>query len=200
MTRSAVRAARAVAPDITFEGWTSTLGPAAIEGPEDGAHAVPPLLDLVRKASDQGAEAIIIACFDDTGLAAAQKLANCPVIGLGQASYTLAALLAGPTAVITTVPEAVPVIRANIQAQGHAEQITKIVAANVRVLTLEDDPQAALREFRTSAQNLPETTRNLILGCSGAVTIVQDLQSQLALTVIDGVSAAARLSRALLSH
>lgn len=199
MTRSALAAARATSPGIAFEGWTSTRGPSAIEGPADGARAVPPLLDLVRKASDQGAGLVIIACFDDTGLAEAQSVAACPVIGIGQASYTLASLLSGPTAVITTVHKAVPVIRANILAQGHAAQIRNIVAANVPVLCLEHDPEAALRAFRATAQTLPETTLNVILGCSGAVTIVQDLQSQLALNVIDGVSAAARLSRTLVS-
>lgn len=46
MTQSALRAARAAAPDLTIEGWTSTYGPVSIEGPEDGARAIPPLLDL----------------------------------------------------------------------------------------------------------------------------------------------------------
>ena len=67
MTQGALRAARTAAPDLEFEGWTSTRGPVSIEGPEDGARAIPPLLDLVVRASSQGAQAIILACFDDTG-------------------------------------------------------------------------------------------------------------------------------------
>lgn len=197
MTRSALAAARETSPGLTFEGWTSTSGPASIEGAEDGKRAVPPLLELVRKASDQDAEVIIIACFDDTGLAEAQSIADCPVIGIGQASYTLAALLSGPTAVITTVAAAVPVISSNIEAQGHSEQIQHIIAAHVPVLSLEHDPNTALRAFRATAHKLPKETRNVILGCSGAVSIMHELQSNLALEVIDGVSAAARLSRAL---
>lgn len=195
MTQSALSAARKASPDIPFEGWTSLSGPAAIEGPQDGALAVPPLLDLVRTASKSGAEVIIIACFDDTGLAEAQSIASCPVIGIGQASYVLASLLSGPTAVITTVQAAVPVIKANIQAQGHAAQIQQVVAANVPVLTLTDDPETALEKFRQAAQDLPPDTRNLILGCSGAVTVIGALQSELKSHVIDGVTAAAHLCR-----
>jgi Asp/Glu/hydantoin racemase len=40
---------------------------------------------------------------------------------------------------------------------------------------------------------------NLILGCSGAVSIKRDLQADLHLNVIDGVTAAARLSRVFLT-
>lgn len=200
MTRSALAAARKASPGITFAGWTSTMGPASIEGAADGARAVPPLMELVRRASDQEAEVIVIACFDDTGLREAQGIADCPVIGIGQASYTLASLLTGPTAVITTVHAAVPVITANIEAQGHAAQIQNIVAADVPVLTLEHDPKGALQGFRAAARKLPQGTRNVILGCSGAVSITGDLRSDLALKVIDGVSAAARLSRALVSR
>ena len=197
MTQSALTAARAAAPEVTFEGWTSTMGPPAIEGPEDGAKAVPPLLELVQKASDQGACAIIIACFDDTGLRQAQLLADCPVIGIGQASFVVASLLPGPTAVITTVHAAVPVIQANIQQLGFGAAVPTVIAADVPVLKLESTPRAAAQAFASAAQNLPAQTGAVILGCAGAVTIADDLRRMLDLRVLDGVTAAARLAHAL---
>jgi allantoin racemase len=197
MTQSALNAARETSPEIAFEGWTSTFGPASIEGAKDGAKAIPPLLDLVRRASASGAEAIIIACFDDTGLAEAQALAACPVIGIGQASFAFASLLSGQTAIVTTVKAAIPVITANINAQGHGATIQHIVAADVPVLTLANDPATALKSFYRCALSLPPHTRNLILGCSAAVEIRDDLQALVDVKVIDGVWAAARLCRAL---
>lgn len=199
MTQSALEAAQAAAPELHFVGWTSSSGPASIEGAEDGARAVPPLLDLVRAASDMGAEVIIIACFDDTGLGQAQRIASCPVIGIGQASFVIAALMSGPTAIITTVQAAVPVITANLRAQGHAANIAHVLAADVAVLTLENDPDKALERFEAAALRLPDDTENLILGCSGAVSIVQRMQSGSSRNIIDGVSAAARLSKALVT-
>ena len=103
MTENALHAAQTAAPDLEFIGWTSQDGPTVIEGPEDGAASIPPLLTLVQKASDAGADAIIIACFDDTGLKKAKEIARCPVIGIGQASYHMASLLAEKSAVITTL-------------------------------------------------------------------------------------------------
>ena len=169
MTQAALTAARQAAPEIQFEGWTSMSAPKSIEGPQDGARAVPPLLDLVRKASDAGADAIIIACFDDTGLAEAQAVAACPVI------------------------------QANIEAQGQSATVTHVKAAGVPVLTLANDPSAALAKFSAAAKNLPADTLNVILGCSAAVSIRRDLQADLKLNVIDGVTAAARLSRVVLA-
>ena len=92
MTQAMVETASKVG--VKLIGWTSLEGPAAIQGPEDGAACIPPLLTLVRKASDAGAKTIIIGCFDDTGLDAARNIASCPVIGIGQAAYHMAVLSA----------------------------------------------------------------------------------------------------------
>ncbi len=198
MTLGALETARAAAPEIAFEGWTSRDGPPAIQGPEDGDRAVPPLLELVRRASDSGADAIIIACFDDTGLTEARRLANCPVIGIGQASFILASLMPGRTAVVTTVPEAVPVIEANIAGLGLSQAIAGVVAADVPVLTLEHDPADAAARFHAVSETLPPEVTNIILGCAGAVTIMGILRQSLPHTLMDGVTAAARLCRAVL--
>lgn len=197
MTQTALAAARRAAPDLVFEGWTSHLGPPAIEGPEDGARAVPPLLTLVDQAAAQGAGAIIIACFDDTGLAEAQARVSCPVIGIGQASFVMAQLRGGSSAVITTVPEAIPVIQENLRAQGFAQTIKVVEAANTPVLSLTEDPEWAAAQFLKLARNLPQGTRSLILGCSGAVSIIEALSRDLDLVLIDGVTAAARLATVL---
>ena len=68
ITENAMRAAQAAAPKVEFIGRTSQIGPSLIEGLEDDAASIPPLLILVRKASDAGADAIrvnylkILAC------------------------------------------------------------------------------------------------------------------------------------------
>lgn len=197
MTETALAAAQSAAPDVEFWGWTSTLGPRVIEGPEDGAAAVPLLLDLVEKANTFDPSMIIIACFDDTGLADAQRISKCPVLGIGQASYIFASILSGPTAVITTVPQAVPVIRENISEQGFSKLVTHVSAADVPVITLTEDPSSALAQFLDAAQHIPPHTQNIILGCSGAVSIRSEFQQRTPKNVIDGVYAAARLSRAV---
>jgi allantoin racemase len=199
MTQSALHAARAAAPDLNIEGWTSKHGPVSIEGPEDGARAIPPLLDLVTRASNEGAQAVILACFDDTGLSEAKAIAKCPVLSIGQSSFVLAALRPGSAAVITTVEDAVPVIQQNIVQQGMAFSVTQVLAARVPVLTLENDPEAAAEAFYRAAEGLDEGISTVILGCAGAVTISERINGVLSQKILDGVTSAARLARAVIA-
>jgi len=197
MTRSALAAARAAAPELQFEGWTSHDAPPAIEGPEDGDRAIPALLDLVRAASAGGARAIIIACYDDTGLDEARAIAACPVIGIGQSSFVMASLIAESAAVVTTVEAAVPVIRSNIERHGLAGRITQVRAARVPVLDLETAPDRAAQRFIEAARALAPEPALIILGCAGAVSISRQVAEAMRRPVIEGVSSAARLCRAL---
>jgi allantoin racemase len=199
MTENALHAAQTAAPDLEFIGWTSQDGPTVIEGPEDGAASIPPLLTLVQKASDAGADAIIIACFDDTGLKKAKEIARCPVIGIGQASYHMASLLAEKSAVITTVEAAVPILQNNISAIGLADHIPVVKAANIGVAELDTDTEKALQKFNATAQSiqLAAHINTFILGCAGAVQISSDFALTAGVTAIEPVSAAARLCRAI---
>lgn len=193
MTEAMLRTARETVPTVDFEGWTSHDGPPAIQGREDGQLAEAPLLQLVAEASEKGATAIIIACFDDTALSAARELANCPVIGIGQAAYHLAALAGERFSVVTTLEVSVPILEANIQAYGLAGQLGKVRASGVPVLALEDDSDAAssqvIAELKKAAQE--DQVDSVVLGCGGMVDINQGSHGTPAIRIIDGVRAAA---------
>lgn len=103
MTEAMVNAARAAAPGREFAGGTSHPGPPAIRGAEDGAATTPPLLDLVSRADREGAEAIIVGCFDDSGLGEAARRTGRPVVGLGQAAYHLCVLPQWRFSALTTL-------------------------------------------------------------------------------------------------
>src|SRR5574343_1390328 len=66
-------------------------GPVSIEGYYDEALSVPGLLRVIQTSSAY--DAVIIACFDDTGLDAARCLTDKPVIGIGEAAYHFASLI-----------------------------------------------------------------------------------------------------------
>ena len=73
MTETIARAARGAAASGTeIVAVTSSMGPASIEGYYDEALAVPGLLVEIAEGERAGADAAIIACFDDTGLDAAR--------------------------------------------------------------------------------------------------------------------------------
>jgi len=197
MTSAMTEQARRAAPDVLFDGWTSHRGPAAIQGVEDGEAAVPPMLELVKEASDIGAEGIVIGCFDDTGLAEAKRLAACPVIGIGQAAYHFAALQGWRFSVVTTLSVSVPILEDNIRAQGLEHVLSRVRASDVPVLELEANPkhagQVVAREPADAEAN--DHIGALILGCAGMVEVFAAVRQAVTVEVIDPVSCAARAMR-----
>lgn len=193
MTQAMTQAARIAVPEMRFDGWTSADGPPAIQGAQDGAAATPPLLELVQKANKQGADGIIIGCFDDTGLQEAAGLASCPVIGIGQAAFHLAALRNWRFSVVTTMPASVPVIEANIDAMGLRGFVGQVRASNVPVLDLETNAHVSEKIVLDEAASAEreDDVDAVILGCAGMTTLTDSARRALGCVVIDPVIAAA---------
>jgi allantoin racemase len=197
MTKAMVETASKAGVKLT--GWTSNDGPAAIQGFEDGAACIPPLLTLVRKASDAGAKAIIIGCFDDTGLDAARDIASCPVIGIGQAAYHMAVLSGRKFSVVTTLDVSVPILEKNIDAFGFTSQLARVRASGVPVLDLETDP-AGTADVVVGEINRAVTedkVDTVVLGCAGMGHIPAYVGNIGNTRLIDGVTSAARLAEIL---
>ncbi|KIT17951.1 aspartate/glutamate racemase family protein [Jannaschia aquimarina] len=193
MTGTMLEAARAAAPaGMQIEGWTSHDGPPAIQGAEDGRRAEAPLLDLVRRAAGQGADGIVIGCFDDTALHRAALIAPCPVIGIGQAAFNACALRGWRFGVVTTLPVSVPIIETNIARYGLSGSCARVRASDVPVLDLEDRPEAAAAAIRAEAEAAcrEDGIDALILGCAGMARIVRDVRRAVPVPVIDTVETA----------
>lgn len=200
MTQTIAAAARAVATSGTeIDAETGEGSPVSIEGYRDEAMAVPAMLAAILAAEARGADAHIIACFDDPGLAAAREVAKGPVIGICQAAVQVAMILAARFSVITTLPRSVPLIEDLVLAYGAAHRCRKVRAVDMPVLALEADPRGArarlLAETRLAiAQDGAEA---IVLGCAGMADLCDWLSDAAGIPVIDGVTAATRLAEAL---
>lgn len=194
MTKAMLAQARRTCPELEFEGWTSAEGPPAIQGAADGEAAREPLLALVRRASEQGAEGIIIGCFDDTALKEAARIANCPVIGIGQASYHYAAMRNWRFSVVTTLSVSTPIIRQNIEQQGFAHLMSRVRASEVPVLELETNTRHAgpIVAQEAFCAERDDDVSAVILGCAGMVEVLDTVRKKLSVTVIDPVECAAQ--------
>lgn len=194
MTDAMVEVAQRSVPSLEFQGWTSRQGPPSIQGADDGDAATPPLLELVKEASDAKAEGIIIGCFDDTALTEAAALADCPVIGLGQSAYHYAALQTWRFSVVTTLSVSVPILEANIHRMGLGAFVSKVRASDVPVLDLEIDPERSgalvVKEALQAQAN--DDVSAVILGCAGMVGVVESVERALDIRTIDPVACAAR--------
>ena len=198
MTDAMVETARKVAPNSNVVGWTSIDGPPAIQGAQDGDAAIPPLMKLVRKADSAGAKAIIIGCFDDTGLAEARSLASCPVLGIGQAAYHVASLYGSRFSVVTTLDVSIPILEANIKAYGLDGNLARVRASGVPVLALDDDRERATQVVKAEIQTAirEDSINSVVLGCAGTVHITGN-RGDTSFKLIDGVHASVCFERML---
>lgn len=191
MTRTMTEAARCAQPTLEFTGLTSLSGPPSIQGPEDGAAAKRPLLEMIAKA--KGADGIIIGCFDDTALPAAAALASCPVLGIGQAAFHYCALRQWRFGVVTTLAVSVPVIEDNICAYGLMPMCTGVRASNIQVLDLETSAEMAVKPILAEVRNAIETdgAQAVVLGCAGMLHVVKAIRAAVEVPIVDPVECAA---------
>ncbi len=198
MTDQVTAVARAALPEAEVLGWTNLAGPPAIQGPEDGAAAVIGLMAMLPAAREVGADVIIIACFDDTGLDDLRAAAHCPVIGIGQAAYVTAALAYGGFAVVTTLQVSVPVLEENIARYGLSPACTAVLASGLPVLVVEQGGEAVLSRLSDSITDaVAGGAKAVALGCAGMAHLRPDLMARTRVPLIDGVAASAHLARAL---
>lgn len=199
MTRSVEAAARRVAgvgTEIVASG--NPDGPPSIEGHFDGAMAVPGLLRALLAAEREGAQAHIIACFDDTGLDAARSLLVRPVVGIGEAAAKIASCIAHRFTVVTTLACSVPILEDNLRRYGLSDR-ARVRASDIPVLALEADPAAASRRIsqEIEAAIAEDRAEAIVLGCAGMADLARDLSARHAIPVVEGVAAAVRLAEGL---
>lgn len=199
MTDSLAAQARAALPEHEILAWTNTAGPPAIQGEADGAAAIPGLLALLPKARAAGAEAIIIACFDDTGLQPLRAAAHCPVIGIGQAAFHMAALLGARFSVVTTLAVSLPVIAENLQRYGLGSVCAGLWASGLPVLALEEASPATRDQLAQALAQAGAATGGapVVLGCAGMAALAPEMARRTGLRLIDGVVAAGLLAPGL---
>ncbi len=200
MTKTiAAAAAKAARADTTIRAVSSAFGPASIEGAYDDAFAVPGVLERIREGEAEGADAHVIACFDDTGLDAARALAAAPVVGIGEAGFHLASLLAHRFAVVTTLSRSVPVLENNLLRYGLDRRCAAVRATDVSVLELDNPASNARARIAGEIARALEDDRAeaIVLGCAGMADLASSLSSEFGVPVIDGVAAAVVLAEGL---
>ncbi|MCB2136000.1 MAG: aspartate/glutamate racemase family protein [Rhodobacteraceae bacterium] len=199
MTEKIGAAARRVAlPGTEIIAVNPKDGPAAIEGYYDEAMCVSGLLDIIR--TTDGFDAVVIACFDDTGLDAARCLTDRPVIGIGEAAYHVASMLSNKFSVITTLARSVPALEHNLTRYGLSARCARVRASDVPVLELERPGSDARGRIsaevaRAIAEDKAEA---IVLGCAGMADFAASLSAKHGLPVIDGVVSAVALSEAMI--
>ena len=201
MTEGIAASARRVAQAGTqiVPGTGNGTAPLSIEGFTDEAMAVPSMLAQIRRAEAGGAQATVLACFDDPGLDAAREVAAGPVLGICQSGVQAAMVLAKRFSIITTLPRSVPVIEDLVQRYGAGQHCRRVRAIDLPVLALECDSGHAfdLLVAEIARARDEDGAEAVVLGCAGMSEMTEPLGRATGILVIDGVTVAVKLAEAL---
>lgn len=201
-TKRCVAGAQQVAATGTrVSGGTSAFGVQSVECHSDEALATAGVIEQIRRGEAEGVQGYVIACFGDTGLAAAREIASGPVVGMSEAALYAAALIA-PVFSIITLP-----LRTRVFAErvvwhaGLERRCPRIRAIDLPVLDCEDSPAALLEPLLVQGRlaMAEDHAEAIILGCAGLQPLVGPASADLGVPVIEGVSAALKQVEALLS-
>ena len=173
-------------------------GPKSIQGREDGEACLPHLYRLFDEMVTPSSQynAVIIACFDDTGLYALKARSKIPVIGIGEAAFHAASILGPRFSTVTTLAGSAPVIEDNIRRYGFVGQSINVRASGIPVLDVGEQTANIIQAEAGRAASEDECDV-IVLGCAGMAGLAAKISLDVGLPVIDGVSTAVAFCEAL---
>lgn len=203
MTAGIAQAAGDVAaPATRVVAVNPSFGPLSIEGHYDEAFAAAGVAEQLRLAEADPAgppDAVVIACFGDPGLDAARETTTAPVLGIAEAAFHAASMLATGFSVVTTMTRTCIIAEHLVHRYGFERRCRGIHGTDIPVLALEACGDEMLAQIEAACRQALAHDRSgaIVLGCAGMAALTRELQQRLRVPVIDGVAAAVKFAEAL---
>jgi allantoin racemase len=185
-------------PNLKYEVVTATLA----EGPpgiETQAHIESVVQPTVRLMQSQPADAYVIACFSDPGLALARETMKVPVVGIAESSMLLALGLGYRFGIIAILDASVRRHLKYVRTLGLEHRLAGDRALNLGVHDAGDE--SAIERIISVGRKLRDEDGAdvLILGCAGMGQRREILEKELGVPVIDPSQAAVQRAAGLLA-
>lgn len=200
MSASCPEAARRVsAPGTEVVATQPGHGPVSIESHFDEAISAVGVLEEVLTGEREGSDAYIIACFGDPGLLAARELTRAPVIGIAEAAFHMATLISTRFSIVTTLGRTGIIAEHLLEQYGFAHHCRRVRAAEIPVLDLEENADAALARLVEECRRARDEdgVGAIVLGCGGMADLTDTLSREIGLPIVEGVTAAVKLAEAM---
>ena len=151
------------------------------------------LLKVVEK--NNSSDAFIIISFEDIGVDTIRKVTSKPIIGIGEASFYTANIIANKFSVITNLSHSHEALKNNLIKYDMDHKCVSIKSIEVPVLDMETMSKSNLIKLdneiqRTITEDDPEV---LILTSPGILNLSKNLSKKFNIPIIEGVTAATAL-------
>jgi Asp/Glu/hydantoin racemase len=173
--------------DCVLRCMTLKGGPAGIE---TQAHIEAVVQPTARLISETPADAYVIACFSDPGLALAREAVRGPVVGIAESSFLLAMGLGHRFGIVAMADRSIPRHIRNIRSLGLENRLAGDWAINVGAEHM--DAAEVLDKVVQVGRRLRDRDRAdvIILGCAGMGRYRDEIERILDVPVIDPTQAA----------
>lgn len=197
ITRQLAKAAsESVDSDLEVKVLTNREGPAAIESDQDVIDSVSSMLETLRS---HPADAYVVGCFSDPGLAAARQEFSSPVFGIAESSIWAALQISPSVGIIAGLDKAIPRHQIYWEKLGATENIVGEIACGRGVLDLESEE--AYQDVLAAGTRLREAQAEvLVLGCAGMTKMADRLAGDLGIPVVEPCRAALQRAASALSQ
>jgi allantoin racemase len=176
-------------------------GSESIENAFDEVWCALPTIQEVIKAEEEGYDGVVIYCFGDPGLKAAKEGVSIPVIGIGEASVYIAALIGRKFGIITAgPPEAGSYIFDNLKVYELDHKCVGVCSIGIPVLSLIGSEEKELKALlQVGAEMLGKGADVLVLGCGSMLGIAEKTSQELGVPIVVPAAAAIKLCESLIT-
>lgn len=170
--------------------------PAGIETQADIETVVPM---IAREIKTNEADAYVLACFSDPGLALAREVSKKPVVGIAESAYWMATGLGYKFGIISILDKSIPRHLRYVRSLGLESRLANDRAINSGVAGLTDHGVVdRIVEVGRQLRDL-DGANVLILGCAGMGHFRKEIEAQLGIPVVDPAQAAVARTIGLLT-
>ncbi len=197
MTRDIERTAvRVFFPPWSYVVAGAPAGPESLESWRDYALAAVDVLPLLDTHDD--CDGIVLSCFGDPGLYGLKELSQVPVVGIAEASMSIALLLGGKFGILAGMDRAKPLMDNMVRTYGLDARYSGTESLSMRVLDFDRSRSATLDRLVVTCTRLLERGADVvILGCAGLSGYQDDLMNRVPVLAIDPVEAGCRMLKAV---
>ena len=151
---------------------------------------------LVKEIENNNtSDAFIIACYEDVGIDVIRKITSKPVIGIGEAAFYTASIIANKFSIITNLSVSHEALKNNLIKYDLDHKCVSLKSIEVPILDMETMSKSNIRKLeseinRTIVEDNPET---LIITSPGILNLTKIFSDRFNIPIIEGVTAAATL-------
>jgi allantoin racemase len=145
--------------------------------------------------SNNSSDAFIIACYEDTGIDVIRKITSRPVIGIGEAAFYTANIIANKFSINTNLSSSHEALKNNLIKYDLDHKCVSLKSIEVPILDMETMSKSNIKKLeneinRTICEDKPEA---IIITSPGILNLTKIFSDRFNIPIVEGVTAAATL-------